>query len=75
MWITDPKTGKKSVTVTMLVVGYAVALTKLLFADTNIGGFNLGAFSGSDFATVVGALGSIYGFRKFTDRVGDGKDS
>lgn len=68
MWIKDPKTKEKSVTVTLLICGYTVALSKLLFAGFTFGDYSFGQFSGTDFAAVVGALGTIYGFRKFTDK-------
>lgn len=67
-WMKDPKTGKRSVTLTMFFVAFVVAIIKLLFAGLVIQGFKFGVFSGTDFATVVGAMGSIYGFRKHTDK-------
>lgn len=68
-FIKDPKTGEQSVTLTMLIVGFTVALLKLLTSGLIIGSINLGAFSGSDFAEVVGALGAIYAARRHSDNV------
>lgn len=64
MWITDPSTKQVSVTLTLLVSGMAVATLKLLLSGMVIGGVQLGAFSGMDFAAVVGALGSLYWARR-----------
>lgn len=68
MWIKDPKTTKKSVSVTLLVLGYSVCLLKLLFADSKMGDFSMGGFTSSDFATIVGTLGALYAGRKYTDK-------
>lgn len=68
MWIKDPKTGEKSVTLTMMMTGFVTALGKLLLAGATVGSIKMGSFSGAEFAAVVGALGSIYAFRKHTDK-------
>lgn len=67
MYMKDPKTGEPSVTITLLVVGFAICLLKLLTSGMVIGTIQLGTFSGSDFATAVGALGALYAARKHTD--------
>lgn len=67
MWIKDPKTDKKSVTLTLLVVGVSVALFKLVASGLTVYGVSFETFPGVDFAAVVGALGALYGFRKHTD--------
>lgn len=72
MYFKDPKTGKKSATLTILMTTFGVCLLKLLIADISFEGFNAGAFTGADFAAAVGAAGAIYGFRKHTD-TGEGK--
>lgn len=67
MYLTDPKTKEKSVTLTLLITGFVVCLLKLLTSGVSFGNMNLGAFSGSDFAIAVGSLGAIYWGRKQTD--------
>lgn len=68
MYLTDPKTGKKSVTLTILMATFATCLLKLLISGMSYGDFSAGTFSGADFALAVGAAGSIYGFRKHSDK-------
>ena len=68
MFLKDPKTGKKSVTVTLLIIGFSVALVKLLFADSAIGGFKMGPFGSSDFGIIIGSLGALYSSRKYMDK-------
>lgn len=66
-WITDPKNGKKSATLTLLVYGYVVCLAKLLLSGVAVASLSCGEFSGVDFAAAIGALGALYGVRKHTD--------
>ena len=68
MYLKDPKTNKQSATLTILMATFGVCLLKLLISGMEYKGFSAGVFSGADFATAVGAAGSIYGFRKFTDK-------
>lgn len=67
MWLVDPKTGEKSVTLTAFVTGFGVATLKLLFSGVSIGSVILSQFTGSDYAMVVGAVGAIYWARKNTE--------
>lgn len=67
MWIKDPKTKQKSVTLTLFVVGFIVALAKLAVSGLSVGSFAVESFSGTDFAAVVGALGATYALRKNTE--------
>lgn len=69
MYMKDPKTGDKSVTLTLLIVGFTICLLKLLTSGIVIGTIQLGTFSGSDFATAVGALGALYAARKHSDNM------
>lgn len=62
-YLPDPNTGKPSPTTTAFVVGFAVAVSKLLFSGMVIGAFTLSPFTGVDFAASVGALGAIYVMR------------
>lgn len=64
MWITDPKTKEKSVTLTFFTLGFIVALLKLLGSGVEIKGFKIEPFSGTDFAATVGALGGVYALRR-----------
>ncbi len=75
MWMKDPKTGKKSVTLTFFTIAFIVGIIKIILAGLTLKGIitdvdiiKLGEFSGTDFAAMVGAAGSVYGFRKFTDK-------
>jgi len=68
MYLTDPKTGKKSVTLTLLIVTFIVALIKVLISGMEFNGSNMGQFSAADFMTMVGGVGAIYGFRKHSDK-------
>ncbi len=67
MWIRRPA-NDKSVTLTFFVVGYIIALLKLIFAGVELGSFKVGAFSGADFALVVGAVGGLYSIRRATKK-------
>lgn len=67
MYLRDPKTGEKSVTLTMFVSGFIIAVLKLLTSGIEIGIVKLAVFSGGDFAAVVGALGAVYWARKNTE--------
>jgi len=67
VWIQDPKTSKSSVTLTLLVIAFLVSVFKLLLSGMTVQGITFGEFSGTDFATVVGSIGALYGFRKHTD--------
>lgn len=71
MWLKDPKTGEKSVTITAFMMGFVVATIKLLAAGLQIGSVSMAPFSGGDFAAVMGALGVIYAARKHTDAKGE----
>ena len=68
MYLTDPKTGEKSITMTMMAVTFGVCLLKLLLSGASYGDFSMGVFPASEFAICVGTCGSIYGFRKHTDK-------
>lgn len=67
MYLTDPKTGEKSVTLTVFVGGVLAALLKLMVAGITIGTIAMAPFSGGDFAAVAGSLGAIYWGRRHTD--------
>ena len=66
-WIADPKTGEKSVTLTLFVSGFVVCLLKLIGSGVSVGSVTLSAFTGGDFAAAIGALGAIYTARRWQD--------
>lgn len=66
MWLKDPKTGQASVSLTAFVTGYLTALAKLVFSGVTLKGITLAPFSGIEFAAVVGALGTLYHYRRKT---------
>lgn len=67
MYLKDPKTGERSVTLTAFVVGFAICVVKLIASGVTIHGFILSPFSGVDFGAAVGALGGIYALRRMND--------
>ena len=70
MWLKDPKTGEKSVTLTTFICGFAVCVIKLLLSGVVIKNTQLGAFTGGDFAASVAALGTIYWARRNVSTTG-----
>lgn len=74
IWLNDPKTGEPSTTLSFFALGFTVAIIKLLFAGTTLGGIAMGAFTGVDFAAVVGALGTLYVVRKNSDNANSTKE-
>jgi len=65
MFITDPKTNKKSITATAFVVGFVISCVKLLISGMEIGNhIKFSDFSGSDFSLVMAALGAVYTLRR-----------
>jgi hypothetical protein len=68
MWVKDPKTKEPSVTLTLLVSGFCVAVLKLVVSGISVGPATLAPFTGGDFAAVVASLGAIYAARKHTDK-------
>lgn len=64
-FISDPKTGKPSVTLTVFIYGFVVATIKLLLAGLDVmGKFQFSPFSGVDYGAVIAALGGVYTLRK-----------
>ncbi len=59
-WLKDPATQEPDVTLTAFISGFVVALGKLALAGVTILNYVFPAFSGSDFAVVLGSLGAIY---------------
>lgn len=60
--------GKKSVTVTAFIYGFIIVNLKLLFSGATIGGLTLSAFSGTEYAAAVAALGSVYVLRRYNNK-------
>jgi hypothetical protein len=64
MYLNDPKTKEPSPTLTMMFIGVSVALVKLLLSEATVFGIKLSAFSGTDFAMVVGPFLALYGHKR-----------
>lgn len=76
MWIKDPKTKEPSTTLTFFTIGFVVAIVKLTVSNIVIKygelfSMTFPEFTGIAFGAVIGSLGAIYGYRKFTDRKKD----
>ena len=74
MWISDPKTGKASVTLTMFVVGFIAVTAKLVFSGITVAGIKIADFSGVEYGAAIAALGGVYTLRK-RDTIKKDKDS
>lgn len=65
MWLTDPNSGKKSVTLTLFVSGFITSCIKLIISGIVIvDKVKFSDFSGTDFALIMTSLGGIYTLRK-----------
>jgi len=60
--------GKKSLTATAFILGFAIVNLKLIFSGMTIAGLNLAVFAGSEYAMCVASLGGIYILRKHTKK-------
>lgn len=67
MWIKDPKTQEKSVTLTMMVIAFLIAMAKWTFGGMEMFGFNIPAFDPTAATVMVGFTSGLYGGRKYTD--------
>lgn len=63
--------GKKSLTATAFLVGFLVANAKLLLSGIVYKSLTIGAFTGIEYAAVVGSLGTIYSMRRNTEKESD----
>ena len=63
--------GERSVTHTAFVVGFVIACVKLLLSGNTFGKIAFDTFTGVDFATVVGALGTVYSYRRASGKKND----
>lgn len=62
---TDSNTGKKSYTLSALVIGFAVINFKLLFSGIQLTDhIKLDSFSGIDYGASISGLGVIYNWAK-----------
>ena len=66
MFIKDSD-GEKSATLTAFVLGFVIVNVKFFLSGTSIGGLEMTALSGGEYAAAIGALGSIYVLNKNTD--------
>ena len=65
MWWKDPKTGEKSVTVTILMVTFLVSIFKLLVSGMSFSPeWTFEKFSAADFATMIGTASALYWSRR-----------
>lgn len=64
MWITDPKTKEKSVTLTVFMLSVLIGLGKLALSGVSFGGLSFSVFSGMEYAALVTASGTIYWGRR-----------
>lgn len=63
--------GNPSVTMTAFVLGFIVVNAKLIFSGMTLGGLKIAAFSGSEYALAMGALGAIYVLRRSSTKKED----
>lgn len=65
MWIKDPKTGDKSVTLTILLLLVIVATAKLMLSGVAISDtFTFEKFTAGDWATIFGPAAGFYWGRR-----------
>lgn len=60
--------GKKSVTVTAFVLGFLLINLKLLVSGMTLFGYQMTAFTGSEYSMALTALGGIYVLRRATTK-------
>jgi len=65
-FLTKDKNGTPSITRVAFVSGFAVVNAKLLISGLTLGGFKMAAFSGTEYAAAIGALGAVYVLRRST---------
>ena len=58
--------GSKSATLTAFVLGFIVVNAKLIFSGMTIGGLELAAFTGGEYAAALASLGAVYVLRRST---------
>jgi glucose uptake protein GlcU len=63
MYLKD-ENGQESVTLTMFVVGFIAATSKLLLSGITVLGIVITPFSGVEYSAAVAALGGVYMLRK-----------
>lgn len=66
-YIKNPPPGR-SFTRTMFFIAFNTGLIKLILSGISFGAFSFEKFSGTDFAAVIAAGGSVYGFGKYLDK-------
>ena len=60
----DPNTGKKSVSLTILLTTFIVCLTKLLVSGIVINGWTIPEFTATEFAIAMASVAALYWGRK-----------
>lgn len=56
--------GERSVTMTAFCMGFVIVNLKLIFSGITVAGVELSAFTGTEYAAAVGALGAVYVLRR-----------
>ena len=67
LYLKDPKTGAHSVTLTMFVTTFMIAMVKWMFEGHSFFGYSMPDFDYSGATMLIGAMGAIYFGRKNTD--------
>lgn len=68
MWLKDPKTKEKSVTLTLLVIGFLVSTAKLAVSGITYNKFSMGDFAGAEYSLALGALAGLYAYRRKSEK-------
>jgi hypothetical protein len=71
----DPKTGERSVSLTILWLTLWVSLFKLLFSSIILGTFNFGLFDASQYALALSVPCGLYFGRKYSDKDKNGESN
>lgn len=63
-WLLTNTAGKKSITLTVFVLGSIVVNIKLLLSGMTFGSVTMSPFTGSDYSLSMASLGAIYVLRR-----------
>ena len=69
MWIKDPKTKEKSVTLPLLMSTFAIASIKLIVSGIAFKDLSFSPFDAQGWALMITTAGGLYWGRKHTDKV------
>jgi len=68
MWLPDPKTGEKSVTVTLTVAAFILAMIRYSLSGLQFGSFLMPVTPATDVMIILSPLLTAYLGRKYTDK-------